>query len=51
MHVTSLEQIFPQPGTCVIGKSTDAVVVTGSIYVLGEVMERLALAGPAGVGG
>ena len=43
VHVTTLEQIFPQPGTCVIGQSTDAVVVTGSIYVLGEVMERLAL--------
>jgi dihydrofolate synthase/folylpolyglutamate synthase len=43
VHVTSLDKIFPQPGACVIGNSTDAVVVTGSIYVLGEVMERLAL--------
>ncbi len=43
VHVTSLDKIFPEPGACVIGNSTDPVVVTGSIYVLGEVMERLAL--------
>ncbi len=43
VHVTSLDKMFPEPGACVIGNSTDPVVVTGSIYVLGEVMERLAL--------
>jgi dihydrofolate synthase/folylpolyglutamate synthase len=38
---TSLAEIFPGGGRCDIGTPNDTVVVTGSIYLLGEVMERL----------
>ncbi len=37
----SVAQLFPAPGTCTAGGPADTVVVTGSIYLLGEVMERL----------
>ncbi len=36
-----LEVLFPDPQTCALGREGDAVVVTGSIYLLGEVFERL----------
>ncbi len=36
-----LHRLFPAPGTCLAGKPGDTVVVTGSIYLIGEVMERL----------
>ena len=37
----SVEEIFPRPGVCAVGGPDDAVVVTGSIYLLGEVLARL----------
>jgi dihydrofolate synthase/folylpolyglutamate synthase len=37
----SLADIFPDPATCSLGQPGDTVVVTGSIYLLGEVLERL----------
>jgi len=37
----SLERIFPDAGTCALGGPGDTVVITGSIYLLGEVLERL----------
>jgi dihydrofolate synthase / folylpolyglutamate synthase len=33
--------LFPAPDTCTAGEPEDVVVVTGSIYLLGEVMARL----------
>jgi dihydrofolate synthase/folylpolyglutamate synthase len=33
--------IFPGPGACSLGPESDPVVVTGSIYLLGEVLARL----------
>ena len=36
-----VEELFPSPGHCTAGGPDDIVVVTGSIYLLGEVMERL----------
>ncbi|MFZ5493857.1 MAG: bifunctional folylpolyglutamate synthase/dihydrofolate synthase [Verrucomicrobiota bacterium] len=36
-----LTEIFPDPQTCTLGHPGDTVVVTGSIYLLGEVLERL----------
>jgi dihydrofolate synthase/folylpolyglutamate synthase len=36
-----LTEIFPDSGTCTLGRAGDTVVVTGSIYLLGEVLERL----------
>jgi len=36
-----LAEIFPDPRTCTLSGVGDTVVVTGSIYLLGEVLERL----------
>jgi dihydrofolate synthase/folylpolyglutamate synthase len=38
---TTLAEVFPQPNRCTVGASGETVVVTGSIYLLGEVLERL----------
>jgi len=37
----TLERVFPRADTCAIGEPGDTVVVTGSIYLIGEVLERL----------
>jgi dihydrofolate synthase/folylpolyglutamate synthase len=37
----TLEQIFPDAHTCALGGPDDIIVVTGSIYLLGEVLERI----------
>lgn len=37
----TVAEIFPDPATCALGRPGDTVVVTGSIYLLGEVLERL----------
>lgn len=37
----TLEQIFPDAHTCAVGGADDTVVVTGSIYLLGEVLARI----------
>ena len=36
-----LEDIFPAVGICTLGESGDTIVVTGSLYLIGEVLERL----------
>ena len=33
--------VFPDAKTCTVGGPNDTVVVTGSIYLLGEVMARI----------
>jgi dihydrofolate synthase/folylpolyglutamate synthase len=33
--------LFPRSGVCAAGGPDDVVVVTGSIYLLGEVLRRL----------
>jgi dihydrofolate synthase/folylpolyglutamate synthase len=38
---SSVAQIFPGGSQCTVGRSDDFVVVTGSIYLLGEVMTQL----------
>ena len=42
--------IFPDARTCTVGDPDDTVVVTGSIYLLGEVLERIEPARGAGEG-
>jgi dihydrofolate synthase/folylpolyglutamate synthase len=37
----SVAGIFPGPGRCTLGEPGDAIVVTGSIYLIGEVLARL----------
>ena len=39
-----ISRLFPEPGQCAIGSPDQVVVVTGSIYLMGEVMARLQLA-------
>jgi dihydrofolate synthase/folylpolyglutamate synthase len=36
-----VETLFPTPETCSIGESGDTIVVTGSIYLVGEVLKQL----------
>ena len=38
---TSVAEVFPGPGQCTVGGALDTVLVTGSIYLLGEVLARL----------
>ena len=37
----TVEGLFPRPGECAAGGPDDVIVVTGSIYLLGEVLARL----------
>jgi dihydrofolate synthase/folylpolyglutamate synthase len=39
---SSVDTIFPGEDRCNVGGPDDVVVVTGSIYLLGEIMARLA---------
>ncbi len=41
LSMTRIEEAFPAPGTCTLGAPDGVVVVTGSIYLLGEVLRRL----------
>jgi dihydrofolate synthase/folylpolyglutamate synthase len=43
----AVAEIFPGPDCCTVGGRDDAVVVTGSIYLLGEVMGRLETISPS----
>ena len=36
-----LASLFPDPETCRAGRGDEVVVVTGSIYLLGEIMARI----------
>jgi dihydrofolate synthase/folylpolyglutamate synthase len=47
---TTVADVFPGPNRCEIGGVKDTVVVTGSIYLLGEVFERLEPGRGAGEG-
>jgi dihydrofolate synthase/folylpolyglutamate synthase len=40
-HRSSVAELFPAPDTCTAGTAGDTLVVTGSIYLLGEVLARL----------
>ena len=50
IHRGSLASIFPDAHTCTVGGPRDTIVVTGSIYVLGEVLERIEPGRGAGEG-
>jgi dihydrofolate synthase/folylpolyglutamate synthase len=38
---STVEGLFPAPGVCTVGGMDDIIVMTGSIYLLGEVLSRL----------
>lgn len=44
---TAVSTLFPEPGKCAVGQPGDTVVLTGSIYLIGEVLERIQGCGPA----
>ncbi len=50
VHRGTLESIFPDARTCTVGGPGDTIVVTGSIYLLGEVLERIEPGRGAGEG-
>ncbi|WP_309400178.1 bifunctional folylpolyglutamate synthase/dihydrofolate synthase [Cerasicoccus maritimus] len=41
LHDATVDELFPQPGVCQVGSEGDTIVITGSIYLLGEVLTRL----------
>jgi dihydrofolate synthase/folylpolyglutamate synthase len=41
VHAATVESIFPGPGQCTLGQPGDTIVVTGSIYLIGEILARL----------
>lgn len=47
---TTVEAAFPGPGSCAVGGPDDVVVVTGSIYLIGEVLARIEPGRGAGEG-
>ena len=38
---TSVAEVFPGPDACTIGEEQDTILVTGSIYLLGEILARI----------
>lgn len=50
VHEGALDKLFPNADTCTVGRAGETVVITGSIYLLGEVLERLEPARGAGEG-
>ncbi len=38
---SQVRDLFPLPGVCSVGEAGDTIVVTGSIYLIGEVMDAL----------
>lgn len=47
---TDVDTLFPAMNTCTVGAPGDIIVVTGSIYLLGEAMDRLLHDVPLGQG-
>lgn len=38
---TNVSKLFPKPGSITVGKKGDTLVLTGSIYLIGEALERI----------
>jgi dihydrofolate synthase / folylpolyglutamate synthase len=47
---TTVAEVFPAPGCLALGGPADTVVITGSIYLIGEVFERIEPGRGAGEG-
>lgn len=50
VHRATVENLFPDATRCTVGAAGETVVVTGSIYLLGEVLERIEPGRGAGEG-
>ncbi len=46
VHHTQLDKIIPYPQTCTLGHAGDTVLFTGSLYLIGEILERLTTGHP-----
>ena len=40
-YALAIDALFPAPGQCAVGELGDTIVLTGSIYLIGEVLERI----------
>ncbi len=47
---SSLEQVIPAPQSCSLGMPGDTIVLTGSLYLIGEALERLQAERPKELG-
>jgi dihydrofolate synthase/folylpolyglutamate synthase len=50
IHHSKVAEIIPRPNTCSLGKHGDTIVITGSLYLIGEVLERLSSENPEELG-
>ena len=41
VHEAQVEALFPEPQHCAVGAPGDTILVTGSIYLIGEILTRL----------
>ncbi len=38
---STVHELFPEPNTCILGDAGQPLVATGSIYLIGEILEAL----------
>ncbi len=50
VHHAQLADIIPAPQTCSLGQPGNTIVLTGSLYLIGEALERLTAAQPQELG-
>jgi dihydrofolate synthase/folylpolyglutamate synthase len=50
VHHAQLADIIPAPNTCALGSAGDTIVITGSLYLIGEALERLTSEHPEELG-
>lgn len=50
VELTNVEALFPGKRSCALGQTGDTIVVTGSIYLVGQVMDRILNDPPVGQG-
>ena len=48
LHRSSVRELFPAPGICQAGLAGQDIVATGSIYLIGEIMEAIYHEAPVG---
>jgi hypothetical protein len=41
VHLSEVRALFPAPGVCMAGKPSEEIIATGSIYLIGEIMEAI----------
>jgi dihydrofolate synthase/folylpolyglutamate synthase len=41
IHRSRVRDLFPRPGVCALGAPGETIVVTGSIYLIGEIMDAV----------